>query len=98
MYALLRVLCGLETGDIITALICSFFAGPCATVIFIIFLPFFEMIFRKHKSSNKEYEEESITIPDSINEDFLLSVARRTKCIGMSSDDESFKKMKENSE
>lgn len=57
----------------------------------------FEMIFRKHKSSNKEYEEESITIPDSINEDFLLSVARRTKCIGMSSDDESFKKMKENS-
>ena len=60
----------------------------------------FEMIFRKQKSSNKtakKYEEESITIPDNINENFLLSVARRTKCIGMSSDDESFKKMKENS-
>lgn len=47
IYSGIRILTVAETGDIVTVLVCSFFSGPTATVIFIIFLPFFEMLFRK---------------------------------------------------
>ena len=62
----------------------------------------FEMIFRKQKAkeyneTSGKYKEGSIVVPDEINEEFLLSVAKNTKCIGMSSDDETFKKMRDNS-
>lgn len=60
------------------------------------------MIFRKQKAkeyneTSGKYKEGSIVVPDEINEEFLLSVAKNTKCIGMSSDDETFKKMRDNS-
>ncbi|MBP5466587.1 MAG: HDIG domain-containing protein, partial [Clostridia bacterium] len=47
IYSLVRILSGMEEGNVLNALICSFFAGPSATVIFIILLPFFEILFRK---------------------------------------------------
>lgn len=46
--------------------------------------------------TNGPYMEDGINIPDRINEQFLLEVAKKTRDIGMSANDESFKKMAEN--
>ena len=48
-------------------------------------------------NSLNEYQEESIVIPDTISETFLYEIAKKTKCIGMLSDDENVRKMREDS-
>lgn len=49
------------------------------------------------RNNKEEYQEYNIIVPDGINQAFLLKIAQNTKCIGMSSDDESFRIIRDNS-
>lgn len=54
-----------------------------------------ESIINKDHNNTDEYFEDSIKVPDEIDEHFLLEIAQKTKCIGRSYEDESFSKMRE---